>query len=54
MFKKSVLFGLLLAAGVSLLSACSSVGSTGPQMNAQGGHAVKSMCVTPQLPVCQK
>ena len=53
MSRKSALSGLFLAIGISLLTACSSVGAASPQTSQQpAGHSAHPMCVTPQIPAC--
>lgn len=50
MSKKSALGGLLLAIGLSLLTACGSTASTSPPPTS--GHTVHQMCSVPQIPAC--
>lgn len=53
MFKKSALGAVVLAAGLILLAACGSVGSTSPQPVAHSnGHSVQKDCNVPQIPAC--
>ena len=52
MSKKTALGGLFLAFGLSILSACSTVGSTPPPPT--GNQTVHSQCNVPQIPACRK
>lgn len=51
--KKSALASLCLAIGLISLTACSGVGSVSPLQTHPSGHAVQTMCNTPQQPNCR-
>jgi hypothetical protein len=52
---KNALGCLILAFGLSLLTACGNVGSAGPQPAGKvNGNQVHQMCNVPQIPACLK
>lgn len=53
MLKKPMLGALFAVIGLSLLTACGTVGSVSPPPPPAANHAAQALCNTPQQPYCR-